>query len=201
MKGGTVEPLLLGAVAIGAAILSNTKPPLFDNVEYNHIVELTVMVTNVIHDCDQKELNLDPIKFKIDLLNEYETHLTKSENKLEAVKEIKLLLKSFSSKENYSVKYCKHKFSEIQATSRTLARAIGGLHKFDICDSDFSERVLLYKDSLDKKLINQDEYEDLINDIKRLEKTDQSSCSEDNKIKLNQGLSLISNFSGIFQFF
>ncbi len=153
-------PILIAVAVAGTAAFSSVKPPSLDTVEYSHVIQLTHLSTQAVKGCKEHNFAVDSLEQQAELIVEYETHLPKSDNNLHAAKETLTLVRQFKHHEMPSVRYCQHKLSEVQSVSRTLARAMGGLHKFDICDSDFEERISLYEKSFKKGQITEEEYKE-----------------------------------------
>lgn len=189
-------PLLAAVAAAGALTLGAGKPNL-DTNEYLLSVQVTASATQAVRECADQSPDLTLLENNALTLLEYETSLPQTENRQVAAKEIIYLTGQIKHRKMYTTKYCQHKLSEIQSVSRTLSRALGGKHQFDICDSDFTTRFYLYQASYVNKEITLSEFTELVNDIVHIVKTDQASCSTDNQAKLNQTLQLIKGAAGL----
>ena len=191
-------PILL-AVAAGAATgLSTSHSTTMDTMEYEHVIQVVVSATQHVQQCRlQPKQDIAELKASVDGLIEYQSHIAKAQSNLSVSQDLKEMVMQFKQKDRYSVRYCQHKLSEIQAMSRTLARAMGGLNKFNICDSDVSVRYDLYKESYDKGQLSSLEFQELTDDILKLTEADKSNCSLENRVKLEQALKAIQQASSL----
>lgn len=178
-----ITTLLVASLALG---LGNVKPPSIDQIEYSHIVQVVSHATQQISLCKTNTTDVTALELHIQILNEYNAHLTSKEENRAVSKILNKFIDDFSKREDKSVRYCQHKLSEIQSVSRTLARSIGGLHKHNICDHDLEKRLNFYKDSFAKKAISESEYSELLSDIVLIGKADKSSCDIENTTKIDQ---------------
>ncbi len=189
-------PLLALAVA-GVAGLS-LKPPVIDHVQYSHIVQVSAAATQAVKQCRTENVDLRPLVFQTQTLVEYETHLnTNTEPGI--AKDLQQLVKQFEHRTTYSVKYCQHKLSEIQAASRTMARAVSGVSKYNFCDSNVEERFYWYQESYALDLISKSEFKELAEDVRHLAGTDRKACSTDQAIKLDQSIQVITDVIGMME--
>ena len=94
--------------------------------------------------------------------------------------------------------YCVHKLSEVQATSRALAKTLSGMH-LDLCSSDALERLSFYKDSYASNRINKSEYEELVRDLQRLVRADTAYCTEEQNELMKKTVTAISSVVSAFK--
>lgn len=192
-----MEPITLLLVAGLATGLSQVKPPSIDLNEYQQVVTVTAYTTQAISNCKDRSVQSNEIEASVLTLLEYESHIPNMEHNLVATNEMKRLIGDFNSHSFYTVKYCQHKLSELQVVSRTLARAMGGLNKFNICDMDVTTRKQMYDVSYKQGLITWTEFDELVQDLIHLKEVDKSSCSIENATKMDQALEIIEKAGSI----
>jgi len=177
---------------------STLGPRSFNAVEYDYAVKTTVASTRAIHLCGDVYNSAKFKQFVNDLnensmtLFEYERHLDGNNYSLPAATQIRQLVIDFTVNPQYTKDYCVSKLSTIQSASRTLARALGKLNAFDMCDSDVAVRFAKYEELYKQGKITQAEFQELANDIVKLKKVDSATCSFENKEKLDATIALIS---------
>ena len=190
-------------VALCAIILTGCATRPFDPVEYNFAISAAVLSTRAIHQCGEKsdrfheyvkELNTQTM-----YLYEYEKHHDENKNVLIGVTNLRELVLDFVQVESVSSEaYCVHKLSEVQATSRALAKTLSGMH-LDLCSSDALERLSFYKDSYASNRINKSEYEELVRDLQRLVRTDNAYCTEEQNELMKRTVTAISSLVSAFK--
>lgn len=201
-KGLIMEPitLLIAASAFTMSYNSASTPKDFDPTEYDQVVTVVVDATRTIHMCNDmtnplytkflNDLNSSTLK-----LEEYARHKAGKQDVSNAVSAVRKLVLEYDVSPTPSVQYCKHKLSEVQSGARTIARALGGRHKVDICDYTVESRFVSYKQSYTKVLISQVEFEELVNDLNKLREVDRSSCSVENADKMDKAFEAVSALS------
>ena len=175
-----------------------TRP--FDPVEYNYAVSTSILATRSVHQCVEKtptyqeyikELNTQTM-----YLFEYEKNHSENSQILTGVTTLRqLTLEFMKNQETGSVTYCAHKLSEIQASARTLAKTLSS-NNIELCQSDATERLELYKSSKASGKINDAEYAELVNDLPRLVKSDNAYCTAEQKDLLIKTMSILSSAIG-----
>lgn len=189
-----MKKLFLLALALTLTACA-TRP--FDPVEYNYAVESAVLSTRAIHQCQQKgegfekfvsELNTQTMK-----LFEYEKHHSHNDQSLTGVMVLRQLVIDFNL--SHGVKtptYCVHKLSEIQSASRALAITLSGATSLELCQSDATERLAAYDQSLVLSKITKLEHAELTKDLAKLVRADNAYCTAEQKDALAEAVSLIS---------
>jgi len=182
-----VAVLLLSACA--------TRP--FDPVEYNFAISSSVLATRAIHQCGNKtptyqeyikELNTQTM-----YLFEYEKHHAENEQVLVGVTNLRQLVMDFMKNESkYSETYCIHKLSEVQSTSRALAKTLSSMH-IELCESDALQRFDVYNKSIADGKLSKEEYAELIADLPKLVRSDNAYCTAEQKELLQKTLSILSS--------
>lgn len=175
-----------------------TRP--FDPVEYNYAISSSILSTRAMHQCVEKtptyrefvkELNTHSMQ-----LFEYEKHHSENEQILVGVTNLRQLVIEFSQAEaSASETYCVHKLSEIQSTSRALAKTLSRM-QIDLCKSDALERLELYKKSFESGKLSKAEYEELVKDLPRLVRSDNAYCTAEQKEALLMTINAISSVIG-----
>lgn len=172
-----------------------TRP--FDPVEYNYAISTSILATRAMHQCGEKtptyrefvkELNTHSMQ-----VFEYEKHHSENEQILVGVTNLRQLVIEFSQAEaSASEAYCVHKLSEIQSTSRALAKTLSRM-QIDLCKSDALERLELYKKSFANGKLSKPEYEELVKDLPRLVRSDNAYCTAEQKELLQTAVSVIAS--------
>jgi hypothetical protein len=182
---------------------SSLKAKQFDSLEYNYSVSTTVIATQIIELCGNKEqlpeFNrlVNSLYVSVIATREYMRHIESTENDLEIVENTKTLVDTFRKNTVISPKYCAHKLSEIQIASRTLSRALGRKNEMNACDSDVMARMPLYAASRKNDLITDEELKELNDDLLILRTIDELSCSVQNKIKFDNFMDGLKSVLGI----
>lgn len=182
---------------IAAIILTGCATRPFDPVEYNYAISTSILSTRAMHQCADKtptyrefakELNSHSMQ-----LFEYEKHHSENEQILVGVTNLRQLVIEFNEAEaTASQFYCVHKLSEIQSTSRALAKTLSRM-QIDLCQSDALERLELYKSSFALSKISKAEYEELVKDLPRLVRSDNAYCTAEQKELLQTAVSVIAS--------
>lgn len=178
-----------------------TRP--FDPVEYNYAISSSILSTRAMHQCGEKtptyrefvkELNTHSMQ-----LFEYEKHHSENKQILVGVTNLRQLVIEFSQAEaSASEAYCVHKLSEIQSTSRALAKTLSRM-QIDLCQSDALERLELYKKSVANGKLSKPEYEELVKDLPRLVRSDNAYCTAEQKELLQTAVSVITSAISAFK--
>ena len=173
----------------------------FDPVEYNYAVNISANATHAIHRCKSKNAEYNEYLRLINrdsfTLVEYISNKSDNLEALPAGTELRNITLSFLLKPKSSEQYCVHKLSNIQASARMYARAIGYDSKYDICDGELSSKVLIYKSSMDSELISREEYSDLVNDLVKMDAINKAGCKLENRQKLNKLIDGLKSISGL----
>lgn len=168
----------------------------YDPVEYNYAVMITTNATHATHRCISMA---DPDYDKyLQLLNhdsltlvEYVSDKADAAQVVPASQQIRDMTSTMLGHKIYSVAYCQHKLSNIQASARTFARAVSGNRDYDMCQSDVQNRFDFFKKSYDSTLISKEEYEELIGDLLKLQTVDTSGCTLEERSKMQKALNVV----------
>lgn len=188
--------LLLSTFAILFSGCAMFQARLFDPVEYNYAVTIITNATHATHRCVSM---VDPDYDKyLQLINhdsltlvEYESDKTDTSQVVPAAQQIRDMTSTMLDHRSYSVAYCQHKLSNIQASARTFARAVSGNNEYDMCQSDVQTRFEFFKKSYDSSLISEEEYKELVGDLLKLQTVDTSGCTLEERTKMQKALEVI----------
>ena len=180
---------------------SMLKARTYDAVEYDYVITTVVNSTQAIHLCAKQDKDYASFVQALSAnslhLEEYITNKADTKQIEPAVKQIIAMSKDLSLRSSYSEMYCKHKLSNIQESSRTLARALGNTDKFDLCKGDVQMRYSLFELSYKTDKITLSEFKELTKDILKLKEVNQSSCTLENRIKMEETINLIEKSASI----
>lgn len=198
-----MEPitLLVAASAFAMSYTSVSTPKDFDPTEYEKVVTVVVDATRTVHLCNDMKNPLytqflNGLNTSTLHLGEYVRHKAGKEDVSQAVEQVRQLVLEYDFALSPSVQYCKHKLSEVQSGARTIARALGGRHKVDICDYTVDQRFVVYKESYTANLITKEEFSELVADLQKLQNVDKSGCSLENADKMDKALNAVTALSG-----
>lgn len=168
----------------------------YDPVEYNYAVVITTNATHATHRCTSMSdpdynLWLQEINHESLTLVEYVSDKDDTAQVVPAAQQIRDMTSTMLGHTAYSIGYCQHKLSNIQASARTFARAVGGNGKYDMCQSDVQSRYKLFKKSFDSGRISNDEFKELSLDLLKLKTIDTSGCTLEERAQMAAALSVV----------
>jgi len=190
--------LIVAALLLSACSMFQARP--YDNVEYNYAVLITANATHAAHRCGDTSVPdyqtyLQAMNHDSLTLDEFVSDKADSKQALPAVEQIRDMTSTFLSHPTYSVAYCQHKLSNIQASARTFARAIGGNKTYDMCQSDVQQRYNLFSISYKDGKISKAEFDELTGDLLKLQTIDTSGCTLEERAKMAEALKVIQTAS------
>lgn len=175
-----------------------TTPRVYDPIEYNHAVSLTVNLTRAIHRCEDPSAGNKEFWSYVQLANtdsfmltEYVSNRADSKLVIPVVEQTRQLFNDVLNRPVFSPAYCVNKLTNVQAASRIVARALGQTEKFNACQSGIKERYNLFTKSYQAKEISDSEYQELVGDIPKLVAIDSAGCDVVTRAKLLEDLQLI----------
>ena len=174
----------------------------YDPVEYNYAVMIATNATHTAHLCgDGKSTDyfgyLQAMNHDTFTLVEYVSNKEDTKQALPAAEQIRSITMSFLAKPVRSLSYCLHKVNNIQASARMYARGIATSTKFDPCEGNPEDRLIDFKRSYDAKAISKEEFADLAGDLQKLTTIDTSSCTLENRAKMDKLVSDLQSLSGL----
>ena len=184
------------SVLISTIVGCNIAPRQYDPVEYSYVINTTINTTRAIHRCNDSdgsefwsyvELSNTSSLF----LDEYSRNKGDSANLVLSISQLRDMVNDVLKRRNFSNQYCVHKLSNIQASSRIISRVLGSADNINYCSGNIKQRFIAFKTSYDKKEINASEFNELVNDILKLEKIDKTVCSEATKQQMLEDLQFI----------
>lgn len=196
--------LTLGAIlALSACstITDKFTARTYDPVEYNYAVMIATNATHAAHLCGQKGVDYDGYLQAMNhdtlTLVEYVSNKEDTTQALPAAEQIRGVTMSFLARPVRSVSYCLHKVNNIQASARMYARAIATSTKFNPCEGNPEDRLVDFKKSYDAKAISKEEFADLAGDLQKLTLIDASSCTLENRAKMDKLVGDLQSLSGL----
>lgn len=174
----------------------------YDPVEYNYAIMIATSATHAAHLCgDGKSADyfsyLQAMNHDSLTLTEYVSNKADTTEALPAAKQIRTITQEFLAKPVRSVSYCLHKMNNIQASARMYARGIANSSKFNPCEGNPEDRLVDFKKSYDAKAISKEEFADLAGDLQKLTTIDTSSCTLDNRAKMDRLVTDLQSLSGL----
>ena len=188
--------LLLSAMLLaGCSLLSDPRP--YDNVEYLLITKVTVESTRAIHMCsDPTHKNtvlwehVDEVNANSLVLDEFLANKNDSLSQKQTVTNIRLMVNNLLVRGNFSKAYCVEKLTNIQASSRIVARSMGQ-SDHAACDGGIQDRYTIFAKSFAEKEISASEFKELVNDVDRLTNVDTKGCDADTLRKHQEDVQLM----------
>ena len=186
--------LLASAILLSGCAMFQARS--YDPVEYNYAVTITTNATHATHRCismadPDYDKYLQLINHDSLTLVEYVSDKADTTQVVPAAEQIRDMTSTLLGHKLYSVAYCQHKLSNIQASARTFARAVSGNSEYDMCQSDVQSRYDFFKKSYDSTLISREEYAELVGDLLKLQTVDTSGCTLEERAKMQKALELI----------
>jgi len=177
-------------------MIQGQGPRTYDPVEYDYLVRMASNSTHAVHRCDDTKgaefqkyaqlLNADSMQFV-----EFVSNKDGSELLQPQAQQIRTMVNQFLRHADGSLKYCVHKVSNIQASTRMLGRSLGGYDQKNACFGDVKSRYTLFEDSFNASAITKSEFTELSNDLLKLQDIDASGCTVKSKQDLLQTLNFI----------
>ena len=201
-----MKKLLILAAAIGLSACSTLTDKFtartYDPVEYNYAVMIATNATHTAHLCgDGKSTDyfayLQDMNHDSFTLVEYVSNKSDTAQALPAAEQIRTITQEFLARPVRSVSYCLHKMNNIQASARMYARGIADSSKFNPCEGNPEDRLVDFRKSYDAKAISKEEFADLAGDLVKLTKIDTSSCTLENRAKMDKLVSDLQSLSGL----
>ena len=193
--------LIIGLLASCSSLTNDFTSRQYDPVEYNYAIMIATNATHAAHLCKQQGTDyfgyLQNINHDSLTLVEYVTNKADTEQALPAAEQIRDITMEFLSRPNRSLSYCLHKVNNIQASARMYARGVANSSKFDPCSGNPEDRLIDFKKSYDTGLLNKDEFMDLSGDLLKLTKIDASSCTLENRAKMDKLVTDLQTIAGL----
>ena len=168
----------------------------YDPAEYSLAVSISANTTHAIHRCDSmansefqgfiQKVNLDSFT-----LVEFVSNKADSVQAKPSAEQVRNLISEFFKAPKPTFKYCVHKLSNVQASSRMLARALGGYSQISACEGSVQARYALFEASYLAKNITEAEFKELVDDLMNLKSIDSYSCTLEERRELEQALKII----------
>lgn len=168
----------------------------YDPVEYNYAVVITTNATHATHRCismadPDYDMYLQLLNHDSLTLVEYVSDKADAVQVVPAAQQIRDMTSTMLSHRMYSVAYCQHKLSNIQASARTFARAVSGNSDYDMCQSDVQSRYELFAESYKVGRISKEEFGELVGDLLKLKTIDTNGCTLEERAKFEKALDVI----------
>jgi len=183
-----MKRILLAMMLTGCSI----TPRVFDNVEYDYAVRMTIDSTRAIHRCDSPDrwqyiqaLNTDSL-----ILQEYVVRKDESDMVRRMALEVRKMTLEVLDRPLPSQQFCVLKLTNIQASSRILSKVLGNAQA-SMCDGGLVSRLDQFTKAYKQGQIAEDEYKELVSDMESLRLINKLGCSATELEQMHEDLELL----------